>query len=106
MSSNKPTTPMESVAKLTSKNHTTLPIAVRNASAVGPHDRISFTVLKGGVEVTRAEDLESDPEVRRYLAFLKDDMFAHPEKLSVIQRDDTMRKLLTGVETESFDLSS
>lgn len=107
MSSNKPTVSMESVATLTSKNHTTLPIAVRKALDVGPHDWISSTVLEGGkVEVTKTEDLESDPVVRRYLAFLEDDMFAHPEKLSVIQRDDTMRRLLTGVESESFDLSS
>jgi hypothetical protein len=32
-------------------------------------------------------------------------MMNHPEKLAVIQRDETMRKLLEGVETESFDLS-
>ncbi|MDR9447555.1 MAG: type II toxin-antitoxin system PrlF family antitoxin, partial [Balneolaceae bacterium] len=80
---------------------------VRKALAVGPHDRISFTVLEGGkVEVTKTEDRESDPVVRQYLAFLEEDMIAHPNKLSVIQRDDTMRKLLQGVETESFDLSS
>jgi antitoxin PrlF len=107
MPSNKPTVSMESVAKLTSKNHTTLPIAVRKALDVGPHDWISSTVLEGGkVEVTKAEDLDSDPVVRQYLAFLEEDMIAHPEQLSVIQRDDTMRKLLQGVESESFDLSS
>lgn len=44
--------------------------------------------------------------MRQYLAFLDDDMIAHPEKLSVIQRDDTMRKLLRGVETEHFNFRS
>ncbi len=107
MSSNKPTVSMESVAKLTSKNYGTLPTAVRKALDVGPDDRISSTVLEGGrVEVTKTEGLDSDPVVRQYVAFLEEDMIAHPEKLSVIQRDDTMRKLLHGVKTESFDLGS
>lgn len=98
---------IESVAKLTSKSQTTVPIAVRKALAVGPHDRISFTVLEGGrVEVTKTEAVESDPVVRKYLAFLEDDMMSHPEKLSIIQRDETMQKLLKGVETERFDLSN
>jgi antitoxin PrlF len=97
---------IENIAKLTSKSQTTVPIAVRKALAVGPHDQISFTVLDGGrVEVRKVENSEQDPVVRRYLAFLEEDMMAHPEKLSVIQRDETMHKLLEGVETESFDLS-
>jgi len=98
---------IESIAKLTSKGQTTVPVAVRKALAVGPDDRIAFTVLDGGrVEVRKVEEAEGDPVVRRYLAFLEEDMIAHPEKLSVIQRDDTMRELLEGVETERFDLSS
>ena len=97
---------IENIAKLTSKSQTTVPIAVRKALSVGPHDQISFTVLDGGrVEVRKVESSDQDPVVRQYLAFLEEDMMAHPEKLSVIQRDETMRKLLEGVETESFDLS-
>lgn len=98
---------IENVAKLTSKGQTTVPIAIRKALAVGPHDRIAFTVLEGGrVEVRKIEEAESDPVIRKYLAFLEADMLAHPGKLSVIQRDETVRKLLEGVETESFELSS
>lgn len=98
---------IESIAKLTSKGQTTVPVAVRKALAVGPDDRIAFTVLDGGrVEVRKVEEAEGDSVVRRYLAFLAEDMIAHPQKLSVIQRDDTIRELLEGVETERFDLSS
>lgn len=98
---------IESIAKLTSKSQTTVPIAIRKALAVGPHDQIAFTVLEGGrVEVRKVEESDSDPVVRRYLAFLEEDMMAHPEKLSVIQRDETIQQLLEGVETESFDLSN
>lgn len=97
---------IENIAKLTSKSQTTVPIAVRKALSVGPHDQISFTVLDGGrVEVRKVESSDQDPVVQQYLAFLEKDMMVHPEKLSVIQRDETMRKLLEGVETESFDLS-
>ena len=96
---------IESTAKLTSKSQTTLPIAVRKALSVGPEDQIVFTIHEGGkVEVRKAESEDSDPVVRKYLAFLEQDMLANPRKLSVLQRDESLRKLLNEVETEPFDL--
>jgi antitoxin PrlF len=97
---------IETSAKLTSKSQTTLPIAVRKALAVGPQDRIIYTILEGGrVEVRKAEDAEGDPVVRKYLAFLERDMLENPQKLNPVQSDPSTKKLLEGVETEDFDLS-
>jgi len=97
---------IESTAKLTSKGQLTVPIAVRKALDIGPQDRVVFTVLDGGqVEVAKVDVEHSDPIVGEYLAFLERDMRKHPEKLSVLQRDETMRELLAGVDTEDFDLS-
>jgi antitoxin PrlF len=97
---------IESTAKLTSKGQLTVPIAVRKALGIGPQDRVVFTVLDGGhVEVAKGDPEHTDPIVGEYLAFLERDMRKHPEKLSVLQRDETMRELLAGVDTEDFDLS-
>lgn len=97
---------IENFAKLTSKSQTTLPVAVRKALSVGPEDRIVFTILEGGkVEVRKAEQSDSDPVVRKYLAFLEADMLQSPQKLNPVQRDPSTQKLLVDVETEDFDLS-
>lgn len=99
-------TNIENFAKLTSKNQTTLPVAVRKALSVGPEDRIVFTILEGGkVEVRKAEQSDSDPVIRKYLAFLGADMLQNPQKLNPVQRDPSTKRLLEGVETEDFDLS-
>lgn len=99
-------TNIENFAKLTSKSQTTLPMAVRKALSVGPEDRIVFTILEGGkVEVRKAEQSDSDPVIRKYLAFLQADMLQNPQKLNPVQRDPSTKRLLEGVETEDFDLS-
>jgi antitoxin PrlF len=98
---------IDSSAKLTSKGQLTVPIAVRKALDIGPQDRVVFTVQEGGrVEVAKADVEHRDPIVGEYLAFLERDMRRHPEKLSVLQRDETMRELLAGVDIEPFDLST
>lgn len=99
-------TNIENFAKLTSKSQTTLPVAVRKALSVGPEDRIVFTILEGGkVEVRKAEQSDSDPVIRKYLAFLEADMLQNPQKLNPVQSDPSTKRLLEGVETEDFDLS-
>ncbi len=103
---NGPMPKIDSTAKLTSKSQLTVPIAVRKALSVGPDDKLVFTIHEGGsVEVTKAQDTEIDPVVDAYLAFLEADMLTHPEKLSVLQRDESLDDLLRGVETEDFHLS-
>jgi antitoxin PrlF len=98
---------INSTAKLTSKGQLTVPIAVRKALDIGPQDRVVFAVRDGGkVEVAKVDALHTDPIVGEYLAFLERDMRKHPQKLSVVQRDDTTRELLKGVDAEDFDLSS
>lgn len=81
-------------------------MAVRKALSVGPEDRIVFTILEGGkVEVRKAEQSDSDPVVRKYLAFLEADLLRSPQKLNPVQRDPSTQRLLVNVETEDFDLS-
>lgn len=93
---------IESVDKITSKGQTTLPIAVRKALQVGPQDKISFKISNNVVIVEKLQEDSIDPVVRKYLEFLEQDMLANPQQLSVLQRDNQLQTLLTGVETEDF----
>lgn len=83
-----------------------MPIAVRKALAVGPDNKVVFTIHEGGrVEVKKAPERATDPVVAAYLEFLEKDMLERPSALSVLQRDEALHELLAGVETEDFDLS-
>lgn len=93
-------------AKVTAKGQTTIPIAVRKALGVGPDDLLRFTILDGGkVEVEKANTDSGDPVIAAYLSFLQQDLVANPQKLSVLEHDALVTKLLSDVETEDFDLS-
>lgn len=92
-------------ATVTAKGQTTIPIAVRKALDVMPEDKLEFTILEGGrVEVKKARDEGSDPIVERYLEFLEQDLMKNPQKLSVLERDTVLTKLLSKVEIEAFEL--
>ena len=95
---------IESLSKLTSKNQTTIPMPVRKALGVGPEDQILFTIHdEGRVELRKAEsDQQDDAIVLAYLAFIESDLIKHPQKLTVLQRDQQIDSLLDGVETEDF----
>jgi antitoxin PrlF len=98
---------LETNSRLTSKGQTTIPVSVRRALKVDQGDLLRFRIISDGVvEIVRDEGVESDPVVSAYLDLLERDMIANPGKLSVLQRDPSLQKLLAGVEVEEFDLSA
>jgi antitoxin PrlF len=97
---------IQASAKLTSKSQTTIPIAIRRALDIGPEDRIVFELLETGeVQLTKAQQPQTDAAVSAYLQFLERDLVQNPQKLSVLQRDERLQALLSGVQIEDFDLS-
>lgn len=97
---------IQASAKLTSKSQTTIPIAIRKALDIGPEDRIVFELLESGeVQLTKAQQSQTDAAVSAYLQFLERDLVQNPQKLSVLQRDKRLQALLSGVQIEDFDLS-
>lgn len=98
--------PFLSQATLTSKGQTTIPLPVRQVLGLKNGDKINFVVSNGGVvQVERAADGEPrDSVVGAYLTFLEQDMISRPSKLSVLQRDEQLAKLLSEVEIEEFPL--
>jgi antitoxin PrlF len=91
---------IKATSKLTSKNQTTIPIAVRKALDIGEGDKICFQISSSGnVELFKeVEVLAGDKTVAAYLTFLEKDMVARPSKLSVLLRDPDSDRLLQGVD--------
>jgi antitoxin PrlF len=72
---------------LTDRYQTTVPARVREALNLGKHDKLHYTVSPGRVVVTRATKPEQeDPVLGRFLAFVAEDIAAHPERVRVIDK--------------------
>jgi antitoxin PrlF len=95
---------LEIESTLTDRYQTTVPDAVRRALKLRKRDKIRYVVRPdGAVLLTRAEtDEESDPVVRKFLAFLARDMEAHPTQIrgidpALVRR---VRSLVKGVKVD------
>lgn len=97
---------LDATATLTSKGQATIPIPVRKSLNLGQGDQMLFRIYEGGrIEVMRPEQSDQqDPVVAAYLAFLEKDLLENPGKLSVLQRDPELARLLADVEIEEFAL--
>lgn len=92
--------PIESKVKLTSKNQTTIPSAVRKALALGPRDEMTFVIQGDRVEVHKSASEPQDAVVGAFLNFLEKDLISNPAKLSVLQRDPVLAQQLRKVELD------
>ena len=92
--------PIESTVKLTSKNQTTIPSAVRKALALGPQDQMTFVISGNRVEVQKSTSEPQDSVVAAFLNFLEKDLIANPSKLSVLERDPVLAEKLRKVELD------
>lgn len=92
--------PIESKVKLTSKNQTTIPSAVRKALALGPRDEMTFVIQGDRVEVQKSASEPQDAVVGAFLNFLEKDLISNPAKLSVLQRDPVLAQQLRKVELD------
>jgi len=52
------------------------------------------------------DDIEQDPVVSAYLAFLESDMLAHPDRIAPLQEDELarLRRLTDGVQADDNDI--
>lgn len=51
------------------------------------------------------DETEYQSSVGRYLAFLGQDILTEPSKLNVLHQDESLKEMLSGVDTEEFDVS-
>lgn len=76
-------------SRLTNRNQTTLPPAVRKALKLGKGERVGYVIEGNEVRLVNATALEEhhDPIVSGFLALLAADMKLHPEGLQVFPSD-------------------
>lgn len=71
----------EETSTITSKGQTTVPRSVRQALGMSEGDQVAFPVDENGVTLRCANDVEDDPAIAAFLAFLAKDIEEHPERL-------------------------
>ena len=95
---------LEAESTLTDRYQTTVPETIRRALRLGKRDRIHYAIRPGGeVVLTRADDAENaDPVLGQFLAFLAQDIAAHPERLQGLSADLVHRvnTLVGGIEVD------
>lgn len=92
---------IEETSKLTDKNQTTVPKAVRNALGLRPGDQIAYQVNSaGGVSLTRAGGEAS--AVEAFLAFLSNTIKTSPGIVRPLDMNsvEAARKLVAGVDVD------
>lgn len=75
---------LEEISTITAKGQTTVPKSVRTALGVDYGGKIAFRVDERGVSVHRAEVVNEDPAIDRFLAFLADDIARRPEAVTTL----------------------
>ena len=77
---------LKKVSTITEKGQVTIPKSVREALGLGYGGRIAFYVDENRrVSLEREMDgEEDDPVIERFLAFVAEDMQAHPERIGEI----------------------
>ncbi len=88
---------------LTKRYQTTIPNIVRKALGLEKHDKIRFTVQSdGNVLVSRANQMDEDPVLERFLTFLTNDININPKNVKALDSDfyNRAQTLVSDVEID------
>ncbi len=88
---------------LTDRYQTTIPDTVHSVLHLKKRDKIRFTIQSNGqVVLSRANPLEDDPALGRFLRFLAQDIEANPQHVQTVSRDlvDRVNSLVSNVEVD------
>ncbi|MBE9200389.1 MULTISPECIES: type II toxin-antitoxin system PrlF family antitoxin [unclassified Nodularia (in: cyanobacteria)] len=92
-----------SESTLTDRYQTTVPDAVRKVLGLKKRDKICYTIQSDGqVVISRAEQMESDPVLGKFLNFLARDMENNPQHLKAISSDlvNRVQSLVSEVDVD------
>ncbi len=92
-----------SESKLTDRYQTTIPDPIRKALGLNKRDKICYTIESDGrVVISRADQIESDPIIERFLNFLVQDIEKNPQHLQTLSADlvSHVQSLVTDVEID------
>ena len=92
-----------SESTLTDRYQTTIPDPIRKALGLSKRDKICYTIESDGrVMISRADQIESDPTIERFLNFLVQDIEKNPQHLQILSADlaSHVHSLVTDVEID------
>jgi antitoxin PrlF len=69
---------------LTERYQTTIPKIVRETLGLGKGDKLKYSIDAGKVSIARVDEVDTDPILEGFLAFLARDMKQHPERLQTV----------------------
>ena len=88
---------------LTDRYQTTVPDVVRKALGLSKRDKICYVIhADGSIKISRSEEIESDPILSKFLAFLAQDMEQNPQQIQSIEGEtiDEIKSLVADVEID------
>lgn len=94
---------LETESTLTDRFQTTVPSLVRQGLHLEKKDKIKFTIQPdGSVLLSRSVEIQKDPVVESFLAFVASDMQNHPEKIQPLSASmrDRIEELTAGIELD------
>jgi len=92
-----------SESTLTDRYQTTIPDPIRKALGLSKRDKICYTIESDGrVVISRADQIESDPTIERFLDFLVQDIEKNPQHLQTLSADlvSHVHSLVTDVDLD------
>lgn len=100
---------LQSQSTLTDRYQTTIPEPVREALHLHKRDKICYNILKNGsVVIYRASEyseVENDPVISNFLAFLAKDMQNNPKHIKVMDAE-LVKRAKALVDDVEFDLDA
>ncbi|WP_199221477.1 type II toxin-antitoxin system PrlF family antitoxin [Desulfonatronum sp. SC1] len=69
---------------LTERYQTTIPKIVRETLGLGKGDKLKYSIDAGKVSIARIDEVENDPILEGFLAFLARDMERHQERIQTV----------------------
>ncbi|WP_231897140.1 type II toxin-antitoxin system PrlF family antitoxin [Vreelandella subglaciescola] len=93
---------IEDSSALTDRNQTTVPASIRKALHLGRRDRIRYEVRSNGEVVMSRAERSPDPAMASFLAFLEQDMQAHPQNIRPVTASSLAeaQRLTAGMEPD------
>jgi antitoxin PrlF len=92
-----------SESTLTDRYQTTIPEAVRKSLGLNKRDKIRYLIQDDGqIVISRAEQIESDPILEKFLDFLAQDINDNPQQIQAIDSDLVihLQSLVAGVDID------
>ncbi len=97
---------IQAESTLTDRYQTTIPDSVRKALGLNKRDKIHYAIQPNGqVLISKADQLEDDPVLGKFLNFIAEDIRKNPTHIQAIS-SDMVNRVQSLVRDVEFDLNA